>query len=79
MIQALRVTLAEVGQVLEGKHDDVFNLFDGDELKAYFRTLDSIRVLIPALHHVEQAMYKNKMLFQVAQTANELTAGRPGG
>jgi hypothetical protein len=62
MIEEMKLKLADLGLVLELKQDDMIDLFDSDELQAYFRTRDLIKLLIPTLTELEQALYKNKVL-----------------
>ena len=60
-IQDLREQLSEVGFVLELKKDEVAEKFSDKQLRAYFRSKDAIRLLIPSLYDLEIALYESKI------------------
>jgi hypothetical protein len=61
-LQDLREKLCDLGRVLDGKKDQVCEMFDSEQLGAYFKSRDSLKMLIPALYDLEVAMYENKIL-----------------
>lgn len=62
MIEELREKLCDLGRVLDGKKDEVCEMFDNEQLDAYFRCRDSVKLLIPSLYDLEVALYENKIL-----------------
>ena len=62
MIEELRRGLVQLEVLLESKADEIANKFATEQLKAYFRTKDAIRLLIPSLYDLEVALYKNKIV-----------------
>ena len=61
-MQELREQLSDLGMVLEHKQEEIGDLFSNEQLRAYFRCLDSLRLLIPNLYELEIALYENKIL-----------------
>ena len=62
MIQEIRERLGALGLLLDLKEDQVAEMFDSEQLRAYFRCKDAIRMLIPSLFDLERALYENKIL-----------------
>lgn len=62
MIHRLREKLALANFCLEGKKKEIAEMFDSEQLKAYFRSRDSLQTLIPALYDLEAALYEYKIL-----------------
>ena len=62
MAEELTKQLNELAGILVDKQKEVYEKFSPEELKAYFRARDSLRVLIPNLNDLENALYANKIV-----------------
>ena len=61
MLQDLRQELSELELRLDLKAEEVADKFTEEQLKAYFRSKDAVRMLIPSLADLEIALYENKI------------------
>ena len=61
-LEDLRQRLVNLGETLENKQEEIFVFLDTTQLKGYFRCRDSLKLLIPALFKLEQALYEHKIL-----------------
>lgn len=61
-MEGLRQELVNLGQLLFGKEKEMQEMLDYEQLLAYFRCRDSLRLLIPALFTLEKALYEHKLL-----------------
>ena len=62
MIQETRQRISEIGLLLDLKAEEIAEKFDTEQLRAYFRSKDAIRLLIPSLYELGVALNENKIL-----------------